>query len=233
MRPEELDAVRKLAPFAAMEDEGFRLLSAAAFLQRFPEGVLLIEEGDKPDFLHVVIEGAVELFARHGDRRTTLAVAGPLSTFILAAVVTDAVHLMSGRTIAPSQILLIPSESIRRAMAADRGFAEAMTTELARGFRSMVKALKNQKLRTAPERLANYVLEMAERQCSNRRVVLPFEKALLASLLGVTRETLSRSLAALEEHGVRTRGNVIEIVDPEALSRYAAATPLIDQRELY
>ena len=37
---------------------------SAAFLQRFPQGVSLIQEGELPDFLHIVVEGSVELFAQ-------------------------------------------------------------------------------------------------------------------------------------------------------------------------
>ena len=76
---------------------------APAYLQRFPEGVVLINEGELPDFLHVVVDGTVELFAGSGDRQTTIDVIYPVTTFILAAVIRDEVYLKSARTLTPAQ----------------------------------------------------------------------------------------------------------------------------------
>ena len=65
MRSEKLARVRELPLFAAMSDEGFENLVAGAYLQQFPPATVLIEEGERPDFLYVCVEGAVELYAAH------------------------------------------------------------------------------------------------------------------------------------------------------------------------
>ena len=51
---------------------------------------------------------------------------------------------------------------------------------------------------------------------------------LLASLLGMTPENLSRTIAGLEPHGVVFRGRTIHVRDLSALKRMACPTPLID-----
>ena len=68
MRNEERRSVRDLPLFATMDMDAFERLTPASFLQRFPVGVTLINEGEPADFLHVVLEGAVELFV---PRQTT------------------------------------------------------------------------------------------------------------------------------------------------------------------
>jgi CRP/FNR family transcriptional activator FtrB len=60
-------------------------------------------------------------------------------------------------------------------------------------------------------------------------VILPFEKRLLASLLGMTPENLSRSFAALAAHGVMTQRRAIVIKDREKLQRLANEDPLIEE----
>jgi CRP/FNR family transcriptional activator FtrB len=55
-----------------------------------------------------------------------------------------------------------------------------------------------------------------------------FEKRLLASLLGMTPENLSRSIAALAAHGVTSEGRALVIQDREKLRRLAQANPLIE-----
>src|SRR5712691_870304 len=93
MRAADLQIVRALPLFNDMRETLFSALMGAAFLQTFPPRVLLIREGELPDFLHVIAEGAVELFSAHGDRETTIDIVVPTTTFILAAVIRDEVYL--------------------------------------------------------------------------------------------------------------------------------------------
>ncbi len=160
-----------------------------------------------------------------------MAILPPVTAFILAAVLKDMVYLMSARTLESSRILMIPAELIREAMEEDGAFCQAMVRELARGFRTMVKIVKNQKLRTAAERLANYLLVVNEQQGGTGRVDLPFEKRLLASYLGVTPENLSRAFKTLEPYGVRNARSTIYLDAPENLAEIAQPTVLIDASE--
>ena len=62
-----------------------RNLLRPAFLQRFPAGVELVREGDTADFLHVMVEGQVEVFSAYHDRETTVAVPLPFDLLIFCA----------------------------------------------------------------------------------------------------------------------------------------------------
>lgn len=228
MRPENRRQVKELTLFRAMPDTAFDRLLTGSFFQRFPAHVVLIREGDPADFLHIVIDGGVELFSNWRDHETTISIARPISTFILAAVVKDAPYLMSARTLDASSILMIPSDNIRAAMLDDSAFGVAMVDELAACFRDIVKAQKNLKLRSGVERLANYLLRLDAEQRNDGRVVLPFEKKLLASLLNMTPENLSRAFATLKPYGVAVSAAAVEIANPGDLRRFAKPTPLID-----
>ena len=231
MRDDELARVRALPLFGTMAPENFDRMVPASFLQRFPTGVQLITEGDSADFLHVVVEGSVELFASANNRETTVALLQPVTAFILAAVLKDMVYLMSARTLEESRILMIPAEQIRGAMDDDPAFCAAMVRELARGFRTMVKTVKNQKLRTAAERLANYLLALDSKQGNGGTIELPYGKRLLASYLGVTPENLSRAFKTLQPYGVRTERAMVYLDKPRDLADLAKPTPLIDGTE--
>lgn len=43
-----------------MQDAHFDTLIAAGYLQRFPQEVVLVHEGERPDFLHVLVQGSIE-----------------------------------------------------------------------------------------------------------------------------------------------------------------------------
>jgi CRP/FNR family transcriptional activator FtrB len=229
MRQTEIDLVRALPLFENVNEKHFDELMSTALLQRFPQGVTLIQEGDLPDFLHIVVEGSVELFASHDSHETVLDILQPVTTFILAAVIRDEVYLKSARTLTAAQILMIPAQAVRDVFDRDAAFARALVNELAARYRGVVRALKNEKLRTSTERLANWILQEDARQGSKRKISLTIDKRTLASHLGMTPENLSRNLAQLAKQGVVTSGPVIVIENIAELRKFAKPNALIDQ----
>jgi CRP/FNR family transcriptional activator FtrB len=189
---------------------------------------VLIHEGQRPDFLHVLVEGAVEFFSASRGRETTLSFLMPPGAFILAAVVLDQLYLKSARTMEGSMVVLIPAEGVRDVFNKDPAFARAVVAELALRYRSLVKDLKNQRLRSGLERLANWILAHNEKVGRPGSFRLPIEKKALANLLGMRPENLSRSFAELADLGVRVDGAKVTIVDSEALTEFARPDPLID-----
>lgn len=231
MRPEDLPQVRSLPLFEGMTDSHFESLMQAAYLQAFPAQLELVREGDPADFMYVVLEGSVELFAEAAGRETSMEIVRPLGAFILAAVLKDAVYLMSARTLERSRLLLIPSENVRNAFRQDAGFSRSMVLELAQCYRAVVREQKNLKLRTAVERLANRLLRLDADQGGTGTLQLPYDKRKLAALLGMTPENLSRAFNTLKPYGVEVDGSTIRLSDTSALQRLAKPTPLIDEQD--
>jgi alkylhydroperoxidase/carboxymuconolactone decarboxylase family protein YurZ len=58
---------------------------------------MLAKEGKQADFLHVLLDGAVELFAEMDEQQTTITVLRPVTAFILPAVVAGLPCLASAR----------------------------------------------------------------------------------------------------------------------------------------
>ena len=228
MRPEDIAEIRHLQLFMDCGQDTFDELMRAGFLQRFPPGVVLIQENDPADFLYIVVDGLVEMFATNAGRETTLAFVHPIGTFILAAVLKDSVYLQSARTLEKSRVLMIPAENVRKAMHHDVAFMSAIVAELANCYRNMVRDLKNQKLRTGTERLANWLLRTNRFQNADGLVELGIEKRMLASRLGMTPENLSRAFATLGSCGVEVNGRIIHLHNIDDLIRFAKPTPLID-----
>ncbi|MCA0317223.1 MAG: cyclic nucleotide-binding domain-containing protein [Proteobacteria bacterium] len=229
MRATDIQTVRALPLFAGIGEAQFNALMDAALLQRFPAQVQLIREGEEADFLHVVVEGLVEMFASSDGEETTIGFLAPVSTFILAAVLVEKVYLQSARTLTPSRLLMIPAGAVRKVFAGDTAFAGAVVNELAERYRDIVRQLRTQKMRTGIERLAAWLVAHGEATPDGLIVRIAFEKVKLASFLGMTRETLSRSFAALAEHGVSVSGRTIRCADADALVRLARPEPLLDE----
>lgn len=228
MRSDEIEQVRALPLILATQDERLPRLLRGAFLQRFPPHVELVREGEPPDFLHILVEGQVELYSRYRDRETTVSVIGPGSSFILAAVVLDKPYLKSARVLSPSRILMIPSEAVRELFDLDISFARALCHELAQAYRGVLKELKNQKLRSSLERTAAWIVRFNSEYGEDGRFDLPFDKKVLASRLGMAPEVLSRTFVTLQQYGVKVQGRRIELNDLQGLNKLAAPDRLID-----
>jgi CRP/FNR family transcriptional regulator, transcriptional activator FtrB len=228
LRAHELTQLKSLPLFSEIRAESLETLLDAALLQQFPTGVILIHEGNHADFLHVLVDGLVEIFTEQNGGEWGISLINPVSTFILAAVVCDPPYLNSARTLTDSRVLLIPAQRVRAVFDQDVAFARIVARELALAYRLSVKKLKGYMARSSVERLANWILTEAHRDAAGGNIVIPFDRGTLASHIGTTRENLSRSLALLTEHGLRIRGREIVIDRQEMLEAFARPQRLID-----
>ncbi len=228
MRTPDLDHIRALPLFADVSVDHFAELVTGAFLQRFPARTELIQEGDLPDFLHIVVEGQVEIYGSLESSETGLAILGPGAAFVVAAVIRDESYLTAARTLNAARVLMIPAAGVRAVFDKDAAFARVTVRELARRYRDLVRDIKNTKLRSGQVRLANYLLRRQSEMGGKRTFLLPIEKRTLASYLGMAPENLSRALVQLGDYGVTFEANAITIRERARLVRFAQPHPLID-----
>jgi len=222
----------KLPIFRGMSSAKRDGLLRSAIQHSVAAGAVLFEQGDAPNFQLVVMSGSAQLFGRSAAGREVLieAVRAP-NLIIPAAVVTGAPYLMQARAPEPSRFLLIHAATFREAVEQDLILAHAVIGSLAQQFRRMVRQVKNLKLRSSVERVGCYILAQAQQQGTPNRAVLPYEKNLIASELGITRESFSRALSRLERSGIKVDGQTIFILDGVRLAAECAPDPLIDGEE--
>jgi len=207
-------------------------LLADAIQHAVAPGTVLFEQGETPPFQLIVMTGSVQLFGVSSAKRQVLieVVRAP-DLIIPAAVVSGAPYLMQARVPEHSRLLMIPAARFRAAVSSDLALAQAVIGSLAHQFRRMVRQVKNLKLRSSTERVGFYILTLSRRQATPDRAKLPYGKHLIASELGITRESFSRALAALEESGIEVEGDVILIKDADGLARACLFDPVIDQND--
>jgi len=194
-------------------------------------GTVLFEQGETPNFQHALLSGSIHLFGRSSEAREVLIdVVEPPDLVIPAAVMTASPYLVRARVLEPTKLLMLEARAFRDAVAHDPALAQIVIQSLAGQFRRMVRQIKNLKLRSSNQRVGCYILALSRRQ-GRESVVLPYEKNLIASELGVTRESFSRALAALSREGVVIDGDRISIVDRGKLEAACGPDPLIDPDE--
>ncbi|UDL92709.1 helix-turn-helix domain-containing protein [Mesorhizobium sp. PAMC28654] len=223
VEPEALPLFRALSSSKRTE------LLRNAMVHGVASGTVLFEQGDVPNFQLIVLSGSAQLFGRSTEGREVLieAVRAP-DLIIPAAVVTGAPYLMQARVPEPSSFLLIHAAAFRAAVEADPSLAHAVIGSLAQQFRRMVRQIKNLKLRTATQRVGCYLLALSQRQHTPDKAVLPFEKMLIASELGITRESFSRALSSLSKSGIQVHGQIVVIHDAPRLAAECGYDPVTD-----
>jgi CRP/FNR family transcriptional activator FtrB len=216
----EIDLIRSVPLFSKLAEEELLCLAARAELRQVPARAVLFTEGSRPDGLYSLMRGAVELYGEHDDRRFTVAVVGALKPFVLPLVLADR-NPFSARTLEPCELLVLPKLIALELFGTNPEFARAVAHELAVECSALIEEFKSHRLRTTIERVARWILRRDEDSGGTGRFVIPYDKRVLASYLGMAPEHLSRSFSALASVGVVVRGRTVILTDRSALSEVA------------
>ena len=217
-----ISSLRDVPIFADLKEAALVSIAGIGELRDLPAGVELLRQGEKPRVLHVLLQGQVALGGTASDGTVAVVeVVTPVDMFILAAVLTGAPYLMSARSITPVRLLQIPAAALRELIAGQPRLALRMLASLSLQYRKMVRQVKDLKLRSAAQRLGCFLLALASEHGGDARVMLPYDKQILAARLGTTPEHLSRAFAALRAHGVEVSGMTVYINDLKALAAFS------------
>jgi CRP/FNR family transcriptional activator FtrB len=218
--------------FSAVSRETLGTLASGAMLRRYDRDAALFQAGDQPEYLHILMQGSVQLSAGTPDgREAVVELLHPVDTFIMAAVLTSQPYLMSARAVEPTQVLLIPARVLLAELKTNPELALTLLGSMAQQYRHMVREIKDLRLRTASQRLAVYLLHLVQNSGNDQAARLPCDKKLLAARLGMTPESLSRAISELRGHGVNVRGDEVRITDLQTLHEFCRIDQLLDTLE--
>lgn len=206
-------------------------LAAQAVLHRVPPGSLLFDHAEAPNFAQFLLAGSIELLGVRGEAETLIELLQPVDMVIPAAVISGLPYLMRARVHEEAHLLLVRAEAFREALAADASLCLAVLYCQAAQFRRQVRHAKNLKLRSAEERVGCYLVDMFADQEKDFSIRLPMEKRLIASQLGMTRETFSRALSSMSRFAMRVDGDLVHVLDAAPARARFLLDPLIDRRE--
>jgi len=206
-------------------------LAGQAVLHRIPSGSQLFEQSEVPAFMQLLIGGSVELLGVRDTEEMLVEFIQAPDLLLPAAVLNRQPYLLRARVLDGAQVVMIQAEMFRQAVATDHALCLAALACQAAQFRRQVKHAKNVRLRSAEERIGCYLLRLSGEVQADEAIRLPLEKRLIASQLGMTRETFSRALAAVARHGLRVEGDLVIVADAAAAHARFRLDPLIDGPE--
>jgi len=223
MRRSDLKAIRRARLISGVPEREMAKMLAPCFVQALPEGAVLCRQGEKLDFLQIVVSGRVGLFGQTERDEALVEVFGPGDAFIVPAVALDMVSLLTARMLDEGRILMWPADSFRTQLRSNSSLAYGAMLQLSAYWRLLVNQIRDLKLLSAVERLAALLLSLAPRGAGATTVILPGSRGLVAGLLGVAPQSLSRAFSILRPLGVSGGGREVAIADPRRLREIAGA----------
>lgn len=157
-------------------------------------------EGEAMRSFYKVVSGAVRTYKLLGDgRRQISGFHLPGDIFGLG---TGAKYQFSAEAVTAATVIAVDRSTLTKFAARDSELANelwALTAEELDRLRGLMTTLGR---KNAHERLATFLLEMAERMGANGAFDLPMSRQDIADYLGLTIETVSRTFTQLEAESV-------------------------------
>lgn len=187
-----------------------------------PAGTWVFREGEPLEFLYAVRRGSfrVSAMVREGLEQVT-AFRGAGELLALDAL-ADERHATSAMALEDSEVVSVPYDGLREALALQPDVAQAFRGLLGRELVRGQKRLLLLGTLKAEERVAAFLLNMAVRAAphedSTTELPIPMTRADIGSYLGLTLETVSRILHRFQSRGLLELNHKrLRIVAPAAL----------------
>lgn len=190
----------------------------------------LFIQGEKADFLYIVLSGWVKLFRETGDGKEAIAglcTHGDL--FGEAVLYQNAKYPFGAQAVAESIVLRIPAALIRERINKDGSFATRLLQVVGQRLNALELHMEHITVMTAPQRVGCFLLKLCKgKEGQNIGIMLPYDKTLVATYLGMKLETFSRTLAQLRDIDVTVDGPQIVIGDVRKLQEYVCGSCSLD-----
>ena len=208
--------------FARIRPADIDALVRTAQRRRFRAWEVLFRRGDTGDGVYAVISGQVCVFADTADGdETVIAMRGPGEVVGEMALLDDLPRSASARAQSDVETAWVSRDQFEAWLKAHPAAAREMLTALAQRLREATDQLAEVALLSIETRLARRLWTEYARQARGEPVAgarIELSQSQIASLLGVTRESVNKHLARLRAAGaVATDAGAIVLTDPTAL----------------
>ena len=178
-------------------------LEAGSIVRVLAPGELLFRQGDRAEAIYRVETGRLRLIRRTiDDHLVILHTAGRGEFFAEASLFAEAYHC-DAIAAAQSRVWVYPKAIVMAALRTDPALAEAFMARLARQLQELRARMELRNIRSARERVLQYLRLRAG--VHGRSIAIEGQFQDIAAEIGISREALYRTLAALEAEGYLTR----------------------------
>ena len=218
--------IRDLPLLARLPDDDLKALASRGRVRRFNAGTTIFHEGDPGDAIYVVVDGRIRMTRLSGSgTEATLALIGPGDCTGELSLFDGRPRSATGTTMVATRAFVVSRDDFINWVKERPGASLALLETLSLRLRRTNEIVTDLVFLDLPHRLAKHLLSLAASHsdgANSRRPRLQVTQAELASMLGVSRESVNKQLNLFARDGwiTITRGAVI-IDDSEALRTFA------------
>ena len=201
-----------------------RIVDLASPSRRFAHGQALVRQEQAADCLFLVRTGVVRLAAAlPSGHEVVVGMLGPGDAFGECALLGDP-SPVEARAVGAVEVEVLPLTALQAVLERSPGTATELLRMLASRLHRTTGALEEALAQDVPTRLCRKLCELAHRHGVRDqhgvRLALPLTQEDLGRMIGASRETVNRTLAALVARKlIRTEGRRYVIPDIDALAR--------------
>jgi len=203
-------ALKNIALFSGLSETDMAAVSSLAVTRSFPKNTLVICEGDSSDSLYVVLSGKVKVFLSDEEgKEVTLNLQGAGEYFGELAILDEAPRSASVMTVEDTKLAVLSKAAFEKCMEQHATIALIVMRGLARRLRELTENVRSLALMDVYGRVARLLLEMSEEVNGKNVIRQRLTQRDIASMVGASREMVSRILRDLSIGGYITIENKI------------------------
>ena len=193
-------------------------------LLKYERGEVIFRQGDSAHSIYFIVSGRIRLSVTDlRGKQATLGLLGPNEVFGQQCLMFGRkTRVMTAETVAASQLVMVPLETIRRLLERDTRFAKFVLHDTVTRMVGYEEALVHQIINNSERRLARVLLKLAKYDGTGGRpkMIEGISQEVLAEIVGASRPRISgfmnkfRRLGHIEysSHRIVVRPSLVSIL---------------------
>ena len=218
-----LDCLRQASLFRHLSEMEIACFNEAAKGRAYKKGQMLYLQDEPEKFFYVVCGGWIKLY--HTTQEGEEVVVDMLTTGDMAgesAIFADGRHTSSAQIIEDAYLLSIPAQVLKEQISLSPTLALSMLSSMSKHHRRHYGEIAVNAMQSAPQRVGRFLLRLCPKDKRTDVVLqLPYDKTLIAHILGMKGATFSRALNELRlKTNIRIKGPHVEIDSVVKLAQF-------------
>lgn len=200
--------IGKVSLFEGMSEDDLNALADLANVRTFPKNTIIISEGDDSDSMYLVLSGKVKVYLSDDEgKEIIINILGDGDYFGELALLDEAPRSASVMTLEDARLAVLSKTAFDECLKANPQIALQVIKGLSARLRNLTDNVKSLALMDVYGRVARTLLEMAEDRGGVQVISQKLTQRDIASMVGASREMVSRILKDLALGGYITIEN--------------------------
>lgn len=222
----QLTFLHQVPLFAHLTDGELQALATDLVPLTFRQHETILRQGDRGEMLYLIQSGRVRIYALGEEgQEISLRLMGPGEVFGELALIDELPRSASAVAMEDTVVLTLPRDAYLNHLKRCPQLALNVMRTLSTRLRSTTDQAGSLAFLDVYRRVARKLLELAEghgiAEAEGVRIAVQLTQQELATMVGATRESTNKALAAFRRQGlIRVHRGQIIVVNPQALREY-------------